>query len=348
MQCSEFPNLLSVYYGGGSPSVLKPNDILRIHELINDKFDIKNAEISFEGELRTLSKDSILSIMRDINVNRISLGLQTFDDKLRKMFNIPFASLEASEMIYKLKNSGVDELNIDMMYGLPGHGVENLANDIDRLVKLEVDSVDYYRLHPYSLPFSQRGDWSKYADNQKANFITEIIERFQLAGYDNVCDQIYSKMGLSKYSQLMWGNASTTSGSNMIGLGASSRGYINGRSYMNIATIKEYIEKINQNKLPIEKVSKQCGNIERNFIFSPKYLHIPSEFTKYDKFKQVIVQWMKDGLVYFDNGYFSLTNSGRLQVDNMIIDAMSDSQYKLATGIERKISNIENLRTGRF
>lgn len=338
----------SVYYGGGSPSVLEPDNILRIHKLINDKFNIRNAEISFEGELRTLTKESIISILRDIKVNRISLGLQTFDDKLRKMFQIPFTSTEASKMIYKLKNSGVDEINIDMMYGLPGHNIECLLNDVNRLIELEIDSVDYYRLHPYSLPFSQRGEWTDVADKQKADFIDELIKRFQLAGYDNVCDQIYSKVGLSKYSQLMWGNASATSSCNIIGLGASSRGYINGRSYMNMAEIKEYIEKINQNKLPIEKISDQCDNMERNFVFSPKYFHIPSQFTKNETFKQVVDQWMKDGLVYFNKDFFSLTNRGKLQVDSMIIDAMSDSQYKLATGIERKISNIENLRTGRF
>lgn len=338
----------SVYYGGGSPSVLEPDDILKLHEHIERNFNIENAEISFEGELRTLTEESIIGVLNKMNVNRISMGIQTFDDKIRQMFNIALTSKEVSHMIYKLKSNSISRLNIDMMYGLPGHRVEELLIDLNKLISLEVDSIDYYRLHPYSLPFSQHGDWCEFADSQKELFITEIMTKLQLAGYENVCDQVYSREGLSKYSQLMWGNASESQISGIIGIGASARGYINGRSYMNFATVREYIDNVSSGKIPIEKVSEQRSGFERNFVFSPKYFYIPKKFNEYDNFRKIIERWENKGLIFGQKQYYYLTDSGKLKVDNMIIEAMSDGQYKLAAGIERNISGIENLRTGRF
>ena len=345
-------NFKAVYYGGGSPSVLEANDIIRLHQSIRNYFNIQNAEITFEGELVTLGKESTINALRKIGVHRISLGMQTFDDQLRRMFNIQTTSLEARTVIKKLLLANFDEVNIDMMYGLPNQTIKGLQLDISKTIDLGVDSVDYYRLHPYSLPSSQQGDWINQADERRDEFKTEIINQFEASGYENVCDQVFSKVGLSKYSKLMWGQTDNIySMPSIVALGPSARGYLGGCSYMNTAKISSYKDFVNSEQLPIEKISQKRDFIERKFVFATKYFEIPySIFEAYEKIsvENPAKKWLANGLIEHGPHSYILTNRGKLCIDEMIVESMPASQYSLALSIEGKIKGIENLRTGRF
>lgn len=339
----------SVYYGGGSPSVLSAKDFERLHSSIVENFDIKNAEISFEGELSTINNYDLLTTLISYNVSRISVGVQTFDDNIRQQFNLQYTSKEALKMLDQLLNYDIKEINADMMYGLPHHNISHLKKDIQNIANIGISSVDYYRLHPYSLPKSQRGEWIQEANRLKGDFVLEIIEHMKQEGFVNECDQVYSKVGLSNYSKLLWGNTAHNQASYMIGIGASARGYLNGRSYMNAQSIKEYDEKIKTGNLPVDKVSEVLSVEERRFVFSPKYFRIGSaDEYNISNYSEIIEKWISRGYIFKIRDSYILNNNGKIHIDDMIIDAMSSRQYKLATGIDKAISNVEGHRTGRF
>lgn len=335
----------SFYYGGGSPSILSIKNIDRLHKAIEKKFDISKAEITFEGELRTLADEEKLDYLKSINVSRLSFGFQTFDDEIRKNFNIQFTSEEALKLVYKIVSKNLFKINVDMMYGLPNQDIGHLKNDIARLSSMPIQSIDYYRLHPYSLPESMKGAWIDKANENKSSFVKLIIESLDEKGFKNVCDQVFSKEGLSKYSQLMWGKENR-----MIGLGASSRGFSNGYSYMNCSTIDRYMKAINNKKMPIEKISDKRNSAERQRVFAPKFFEIPKGYivNADTRYEDVISKWLERGWIEDVEEKYIVTEKGKLYIDGMVIEGMPEPQYNLANGIENKISTIKILRTGRF
>lgn len=341
----------SIYYGGGSPSIMRGIDFAYFHNALKEilHFD-DSAEVSLEGELRTLTSEHRLEIYKSLGVKRISFGMQTFDNSLRKSFNIPYDADSAISMINDLAGYGFQDINADMMYGLPGQGVRELRNDIDCLRKIEVNSIDYYRLHPYSLPKSKKGSWINHANQLKPKFVKTIVSELPDMGFKNVCDQVYSRVGLSEYSRLLWGKSRGQTASYMVGLGASARGYLNGRSYMNIPDINDYEAKIFKGDFPVVKISDSCLELERRRVFSPKYFFIPEDLLPEQNsvINESIHSWIEKGLIIRSNNGYILTDIGKIYVDEMIIDLMSSKQYAIATGLEDRISVIDNLRTGRF
>ena len=344
-------NFRAVYYGGGSPSIISGSDFYYLHNKLKEIFGFADdAEISVEGELRTLASNERLNVYRQIGVKRISFGLQTFDNKLRKLFNMKYDTEEAISMIKKVAKWKFNELNADMMYGLPNQDAEHLLVDIQKLNQIPVDSIDYYRLHPYALPKQYKGIWIQKANKLKPQFIKTIIRELEKVGFKNVCDQVYSKVGLSQYERLLWGNVTSDIPAYMVGKGASARGYLGGKSYMNIATTDEYIKQVSLGILPIDKISSRVNETERKRVFSPKYFEIRKNIIEdsEDTIKNNILVWEKRGWLIEKAENYDITNRGKVFVDEMIIDLMSYRQNKTAVGLDEEISTIDNLRTGRF
>lgn len=341
----------SIYYGGGSPSIISGNTFINLHNSLKRIFGIPdNVEISVEGELRTLHSKERLEAYKSVGVQRLSFGLQTFDNSLRKRFNIPYCAETAITMINSIAEYEFKELNADMMYGLPNHTLKELRYDISCLQNVNIGSVDYYRFHPYSLPNSQKGDWIHKADSFKPQFVENIIDGLNKQGFHNVCDQIYSKVGMSEYARLLWGNSDDETNAYMVGIGASARGFLNGHSYMNVATVEEYEERLSAGLFPIDQISDICPDEERRGVFSPKYFYIPSDFISIldSNSKERLSEWENYKWIERKEQGYGITDDGKVHIDEMIIELMPQKQYTIATGIEKKISGIENLRTGRF
>ena len=329
----------SIYYGGGSPSIIDGDTFINLHKSLKRIFGISDdAEITVEGELRTLHSKKRLEAYKSVGVQRLSFGLQTFDNDLRKRFNIPYDADTAIKMVNSTAEYAFKELNAYMMYGLPNHTIEQLKYDINQLHNVNIGSVDYYRLHPYSLPNSLKGDWIQKANGFKHIFVESIIDGLSKQGFYNVCDQVYSKVGVSEYTRLLWGKSDYVASSYMVGIGASARGFLNGRSYMNVATVEEYEERLSKGLFPIDQISDVCTVEERRGVFSPKYFCIPNDVISILDLssKEHLAEWERYEWIKRRGDLYEITHAGKIHIDEMIIRLMPERQYTIATGLEKK------------
>lgn len=349
----------AVYFGGGSPSVLSPEMLDEIYTAIRESFDlVPDAEISFEGEPKTLGDPARLDVLRKHGTHRISFGLQTYDQELRRHFNIA-ATLEDIERVrVNGREWGFDEINVDMMYNLPGQTVASLQRDIARLVEDDFDSIDYYNLHYFAFPpkfMSQMKSGAipaKPSDNVMLALAEEL--RFQLAaaGYRNVADQVYSrKPRVCEYFRLLWGGGNGQHAAETVAVGSSSRGYMDGFAYMNHGNVNRYMEAIEQGGEVVEKISSRLAAPEnRGAVLFPKFLQIDKRFDR--ALGSVDKSWFERmvdaGYFYETDDAWRISERGKLWVNNMTYDAFEHAQKVAGDGAVVNLEKKPGIRTGTF
>ena len=138
-------NIKSIYFGGGSPSSLNTNELKKLFKIIK-KFKVnKDAEITFEFNLNEITEEK-LKILKDNNVNRLSIGIQSFNEKILKFLNREGSYKIAKEKIDLCKKMGFNNINIDLMYAIPNQSILSLKKDLRLIKKLKVNHVSTYSL----------------------------------------------------------------------------------------------------------------------------------------------------------------------------------------------------------
>lgn len=349
----------AIYFGGGSPSVLSAKMIDEIYTAIFESFDfVPGAEISFEGEPNTLGDPERLDVLRKHGTHRISFGVQTYDPVMRKHFNIA-ATLDHIERVRRNgREWGFDEINVDMMYNLPGQTVASLKGDIERLIRDDFDSVDYYNLHYYAFPpkFQQQmksGEIPpKPSDNVMYALADEVRYLLGAAGYRNVADQVYSKKArVCEYFRLLWGGGYGDHSAETIAVGSSARGYADGFSYMIHGNVQRYMDAVENHTETVEKISSRLSTPEnRGAVLFPKFLSVRKQYSK--ALASVDQAWFRSmaeaGYVYEDQEAWHIAERGKLWVNNMTYDALEDTQRDVGQNVVMKLSAKPGVRTGTF
>ncbi|MDR1093560.1 MAG: coproporphyrinogen III oxidase family protein [Clostridiales bacterium] len=136
----------AVNFGGGTPTALSPVQMGLVLREIKNTFDIReNAEISVETSVSELT-DEMLGVLRDGGVNRLSVGVQTFDDNARKTFNRRGSGEKAAERLRAAVNGGFSNTGIDLIYNYPGQTPDMLKRDLDTVKSLNLSGVSFYSL----------------------------------------------------------------------------------------------------------------------------------------------------------------------------------------------------------
>ncbi|MGP0172645.1 coproporphyrinogen-III oxidase family protein [Pseudomonas sp. NCHU5208] len=351
--------LKAIYFGGGSPSVLSAEQIARILDCIAASFSIDPAvEISFEGEPKTLGDPERLEVLKRHGVQRISFGLQTYEPSLRSHFNIA-ATLDDIERVRRNgREFAFDEINVDMMYNLPGQTLGSLEQDIRRLVEDDFDSIDYYNLHYFAFPPKfkrQMAEGSippKPSEPMMLALFEQMRHSLERAGYDNVADQVYSRKGrVCEYFRLLWGGGAGEHRAETLAVGSSARGYVDGCSYMLHGNVNKYMEGIEAGVSVVEKTSAALGHPEnRGAVMFPKFLRI-------DKAHQaalatippeLLASWIEHGLLYETDQAFHISERGKLWNNNMTTDLFEAAQRQVGDEAVIALVNKAGTRTGSF
>lgn len=350
----------AVYFGGGSPSILPIDDLRRIFVAMNRNFKIApGAELSFEGEPRTLSDEARLDLLKEFGFHRISFGLQTYDPVQRDRFNIA-ATLEDIERVTRnARARKFDDINVDMMFDLPGQTVPALKEDIARLADAGYDSVDYYNLHYFAFPGPfkhalEAGEIPpKPSEPMHFALFEAVREGMNDLGYDYVGDQIYSRRKrLCRYFELLWGGGGGGEhAAETVAIGASARGYLDGFSYINEPNTATYLTEVEAGRVPIQKVSAPLGVREnRGAFFMVKFFTLEkSRERAIASVPEVVWQrWIDWGLVEDAGDRFNLTRRGELWTPNMMLDAMEPEQLDIAYASLGTLERKPGARTGSF
>lgn len=179
----------SVYFGGGTPTTLSPLQMDKVLKTIRKRFTLSgNCEISLESSISELT-DDMLSVLNENGVNRLSLGVQTFDNDTRKLLNRRGSGENAIERIHKIIESGITNTSIDLIYNYPRQTLAHLSRDLEIIKELKLAGISFYSLmlHEKTPLYARlsREDMDILSDlDREYEFFLMILNELGAEGYE--------------------------------------------------------------------------------------------------------------------------------------------------------------------
>ncbi|MCL0065866.1 heme anaerobic degradation radical SAM methyltransferase ChuW/HutW [Dehalococcoidia bacterium] len=315
----------TVYLGGGTPTFLNENNLLRLLEGIKRCLPLSSdCEITVEGRIHNFSDDKILSCIRG-GANRFSLGVQSFETHVRRKMGRIETGEEVGERLKYLKNLGETVVAIDLIYGLPYQTLEIWENDVRRTIDLGLDGVSLYQLNIF-----EKG---KLRDAVEQNRIAPPADIGMQADMFARGVDIMKRAGYRRMSVSHWGRTSrerslynTLAGKVCVPFGSGGGGSLNGYSFMQDRKLDDYYRKIDAGDKPVAMCMKQA---EHNDLFSEiagqmKLGHCQLSalgerygFELEESCQPVLEQWENVGLIKRENGSLELTLAGQFWEVNL-------------------------------
>lgn len=236
----------TIYFGGGTPSILSKAQFLKIFETIYSIYSVnKDAEITFEANPDDLTMEFINSI-RTLAFNRISIGIQSFDDEDLKMINRRHSAKQAIEAVKNSQNVGFNNISIDLIYGLPFQTLEKWEKQLNTALNLQIQHVS-----AYGLTYEEGTELWKQRENGKVKSVDDetmnemyllLVKKMKENGFEAYEISNFATQGFrSNHNSSYWKQDS------YLGIGPSAHSYDLGSRQWNVASITEYILAIENN-----------------------------------------------------------------------------------------------------
>lgn len=250
--------IATIYFGGGTPSVLSKSEISQILDSIYQNFEVaKNAEITLEANPDDLSAQK-LQELKNAGINRLSIGIQSFDEKHLKYMNRSHNSEQARICVSEAQKVGFQNISIDLIYGVPSPNHEVWKNDLQTAMRLNVPHISAYCLTIE--PKTVFGNWL-----QKKK-IKSIDDEFSAQQFDMLLETL-SENNFEHYEISNFGkkdfyskhNTSYWSGKHYLGVGAAAHSFNGKTRQYNVSNNSKYVKSIEKKELPfeIETLSEQ-------------------------------------------------------------------------------------------
>ena len=323
----------TVYFGGGTPSILPPECIEEILDHICRLYSLsdRTAEITLEANPDDINHEYINRI-RQSGVNRMSIGIQTFNDRQLAFLNRRHSAQQAIDGVKTCQDCGIGNISIDLIYGLPGEDIEDWLRDIDRAVGLGTQHISSYhltyepgtRLHL----LLQQGKISEIDENESFRQFSALTEKLEQAGFVHYEISNFCKPGYeSRHNSSYW------CGKKYIGAGPAAHSFDGqDRRRWNIANLDKYMKRMERNAVYWEE--EQLGKEEKynemiiTSLRTRKGLDMQELRMKfgenyYDYCLKNARKYLNDGeLMTLDNGIMKLRKRGIFISDMIMEDLM--------------------------
>ncbi|RAR43979.1 radical SAM family heme chaperone HemW [Paenibacillus sp. MDMC362] len=236
----------SIFVGGGTPTVLKPNEMEYFLQSVKRHFPEWSDDIEFSMEANPGTTDlEKLSVMREGGVNRISFGVQAFQNSLLTGIGRIHDTDDVYRSLENARRAGFDNMSIDLMFGLPNQTLDMLAESVDKALELGLPHYSIYSLkveeNTLFHTMYQRNQLPLPDEEDELNMYLLLMERMQAAGYKQYEISNFAKPGFeSRHNMTYWRNE------DYYGLGAGAHGYIGRQRHVNIKGVNPYNEAANQ------------------------------------------------------------------------------------------------------
>lgn len=318
----------TIYIGGGTPSFVDSKHIIKILETIKSKFKIKkNAEITIEVNPGTINEKK-LKDYKSVGINRISIGLQSTNDKTLNQIGRIHTYKEFLETYNLIRKVGFENINVDLMLALPNQSVEELMESVNEIIKLKPEHISVY-----SLILEDGTLMKKLVDNNQVNLPDDDIERTM---YWRVKEQLEKNMyihyeisNFAKKGYESRHNINCWNQKEYIGYGVAAHSYIDNKRFCNTSNLQKYITNINNNVINrnIEICEQQTTQdkkkeymllglrkingvdiqeFKNKFVDNPIYLY-----------RKELDKLVKEDLIEIDLNQIKLTNKG-LDLANLV------------------------------
>ncbi len=311
----------TIYFGGGTPSELGPPYLRRVMETVREVFEVlPDAECSIECNPGTLSK-SKLARMRSMGFNRLSLGVQSFSDRSLRLLGRIHTSEEAREAYQLIRSAGFDNVNLDLIFGLPDQTLEDWRKDLREALDLRPEHLSLYGLtiEPET-EFGrrrERGLLREVGEEVAASMYETAIELTANAGYEQYEISNFALPGKEcRHNLIYWHNEE------YLGFGVSAASYVNGVRWSNVKGREAYVEAISAGRLNpgySERLDPRAALGEEIMLrlrlaegFSSSELRCKYNLDPEVVYTDTLRFFLSEGLLSRDNGSIRLTPRGRL------------------------------------
>ncbi|HGS3404172.1 TPA: radical SAM family heme chaperone HemW [Streptococcus pneumoniae] len=241
----DIEKLSTLYIGGGTPTALSAPQLEVLLNGLTKNLDLSVLEeLTIEANPGDLNADKI-AVLKNSAVNRVSLGVQTFDDKMLKKIGRSHLEKDIYENIDRLKLAGFDNISIDLIYALPGQTMEQVKENVAKAIGLDIPHMSLYSLilenHTVFMNRMRRGKLPLPKEELEAEMFEYIIAELERAGFEHYEISNFSKSGFeSRHNLMYWDNAE------YYGIGAGASGYVNGVRYKNHGPIRHYLSAVEE------------------------------------------------------------------------------------------------------
>ncbi len=243
----------TIYFGGGTPSLLEPVDVARIIGACEESFRMApDREVTLEANPESVDA-ARLSAFREAGVNRLSVGVQSFrDDELKRLSRLHSAA-RARDAVAEARAAGFENISLDLMMWLPGQRVDEWLESVDRAIDLAPEHLSLYMLEVYpNAPLREemaRSRWSQAPDADVARMYETAMERLERAGLPQYEISNVARPGRrSRHNLKYW-----TDGE-WLGFGCGAHSTRGGLRWKNVPSVTEYVEAVGRGESPATDV----------------------------------------------------------------------------------------------
>lgn len=242
----------TIYLGGGTPSLLDEAELTKLFLYINNVYDVdRNAEITMECNPDDITPE-FTNMLSRLSINRVSMGAQTFADSRLRLLHRRHNSDEVKHAVKLLREAGIKNISIDLMFGFPDESLSQWKEDISAALALNIEHISAYSLmYEEDTPLWKMLDTGKVKEIDEELSLTmfkELVCQLTDAGYEHYEISNFARPGYrSRHNSSYWHQVP------YIGLGAAAHSFdLNSRQW-NVADLKLYIEEINNGIIPMER-----------------------------------------------------------------------------------------------
>ncbi|HKE86302.1 MAG TPA: radical SAM family heme chaperone HemW [Vicinamibacterales bacterium] len=324
----------TIFFGGGTPSLLDAVEIRRLIESCRQAFDVSaDAEVTLEANPETVTEQR-LADFREAGINRVSFGVQSFrDEELQRLSRLHSAA-RAREAFAEARRAGFDNISLDLMMWLPQQTVPDWLDSVDGLIELGPEHASLYLLEIYpNAPLRDemaRGRWSVAPDDDAAEMYLQAMDRLDRVGYVQYEISNVSRPGReSAHNMKYW-----TDGE-WLGLGCGAHSTRNGVREKNVSSTTEYIARVaERGQLGVERRVLTSQERLEEALFTglrlSRGVDLAEMKSRYDvdvcaRYGGELQLFVDEGLLIYDAGRMRLTRAGMLLAHEVMTVFISPS-----------------------
>ena len=319
----------AVYIGGGTPSLLSPQQLKDILAGVRKNLDVtSDPEVTIETNPADLDRPSIAS-MREMGINRINIGIQSFDDKVLDFLSRRHSAKQAISAIEASRKAGFQNIGLDLIYGVPGQDINSWLTTLKEAVAFSPEHLSCYQLTlaaktPLGIRY-QAGEFLMPGEELQYEFFVKTSEFLKDAGYIHyeVSNFARGTKYASRHNQKYWDH------SPYLGLGPSAHSFRDNRRWWNHRSLEQYITEINAGILPVEEteiLTTEQLRLEALYLGlrtkKGVSLHDFKTRYRYDLFaekREILNKLQEEGFIAIRDGRLYPTQAGLAVADSLAL-----------------------------
>ncbi|VTS15906.1 radical SAM family heme chaperone HemW [Streptococcus pseudoporcinus] len=321
----QIKHLKTLYIGGGTPTAISAQQLdYLLTELTRDLDLASLEEFTIEANPGDLDAEKI-AVLQKSAVNRVSLGVQTFNDKHLKQIGRSHNEAQIYETIDSLKAAGFHNISIDLIYALPGQTLEQVKENVAKAIALDIPHLSLYSLilehHTVFMNKMRRGKLNLPTEDLEAEMFDYIIQEMEAHGFEHYEISNFGKPGYySQHNLMYWNN------DEYYGCGAGASGYLDGVRYRNRVPIQHYLKavqagnaRLTEEVLTLEEMMEEelFLGLRKKRGVSIAQFEAKFPFTFKERYGQIVEELVAQGLLVDDPQRVRMTRRGLFLGDSV-------------------------------